>query len=83
MENLNFKTNWQYTPFLQGEELTDGTLVNLSLSDGTPYNNIRIEIEESYADIHGVKIPRKTPIALLPEGQRLKLDSKNSKLIRC
>lgn len=83
MENLSFKTNWQYTPYLAGEELIDGTLVNLELSDGTLFDNTQIEIEESYADVHGVKIPRKTPIALLPEGQRLKLNPKNSKLIRC
>lgn len=83
MEKLIFKTNWQYTPYLEGKELQNGTLVNLTLADGTLFNHVQIEIEKEYANVHGVKIPRKIPVALLPEGQKFKLNSRNSKLTRC
>ncbi len=81
MKQIVFKTNWQYTPFLEDEELTDGTSIDLEY-EGKLYEGIKVDVEVSYAYVYGVNLPKKVPFVILPTQEKVQLTSKNVKARR-
>lgn len=82
MEKLHFKTNWQYTPFLEGKELEEGDVVNVEFDDGKVLENVTIGIRDSPTTILGsMEIPRKFPFITV-DGETIELWNQEIKLCR-
>jgi len=85
MEKIIFKTNWQYTPFLEGKELKDGDIVNIKRLEPKlkTLESVEVQIEKKFTNVYGVSIPQKIPYIISSKGEKEQLTTINHRAERC